>query len=143
MSKGWSVQYRLPSVDEIEEDTSLIGDVLAYMNSPQGELFLEVGEATSGVLESADVDAKERQIIWDDGERLSISAAAQRIGVEYPEYPLDIIEKNVIIWLESEFAPTSYTREQLDELDRLTEAWIQDHKRQPKPAAKRSRTRHS
>jgi hypothetical protein len=143
VSKGWSVQYRLPSVDEIEEDTSLIGDVLAYMNSPQGELFLEVGEATSGVLESADVDAKERQIIWDDGERLSISAAAQRIGVEYPEYPLDIIEKNVIIWLESEFAPTSYTREQLDELDRLTEAWIQDHKRQPKPAAKRSRTRHS
>jgi hypothetical protein len=143
VSKGWSVQYRLPSVDEIEEDTSLIGDVLAYMNSPQGELFLEVGEATSGVLESADVDAKERQIIWDDGERLSISAAAQRIGVEYPEYPLDIIEKNVIIWLESEFAPTSYTREQLDELDRLTEAWIQDHKRQPKPAAKRSKTRHS
>ncbi|HWJ19640.1 MAG TPA: hypothetical protein VNR65_13025, partial [Geobacterales bacterium] len=92
MSKGWSVQYRLPSVDEIEEDTSLIGDVLAYMNSPQGELFLEVGEATSGVLESADVDAKERQIIWDDGEPLSISASAQRIGVEYPEYPLDMIE---------------------------------------------------
>ena len=143
MSKGWSIEYRLPSVDEIEEDTSFIGDFLAYMNSPEGELFLEVGEDVSAMLESADVDAKERQIIWDDGERLSISAAAQRIGVEYPEYPLDIIEKNVIIWLESEFAPTSYTREQLDELDRLTEAWIQDHKRQPKPAAKRSRTRHS
>jgi hypothetical protein len=143
VSKGWSIQYRLPSADEIEEDTSFIGDVLAYMNSPEGELFLEVGEDASAMLETADVDAKERQIIWDDGERLSISASAHRIGLEHPEYPLDIIEKNVIIWLESEFAPPSYTREQLDELDRLTEAWIQDHKRQAKPAAKRSRTRHS
>ena len=143
MSKGWSVEYRLPSVDEIEEDTSVIGDVLAYMNSPQGELFLEVGEIVSDVLERADVGAKERQIIWEDGERLSIAASAQRIGVEHPEYPLDIIEQNVIIWLESEFAPPTYTPEQLDELDRLTEAWIKDHKRQAKRAAKSSRTRHS
>ena len=143
MGKGWSVEYRLPSVDEIEEDTSVIGDVLAYMNSPQGELFLEVGEIVSDVLERADVGAKERQIIWEDGERLSIAASAQRIGVEHPEYPLDIIEQNVIIWLESEFAPPTYTPEQLDELDRLTEAWIKDHKRQAKRAAKSSRTRHS
>jgi len=143
VSKGWSIQYRLPSPDEIEEDTSLIGDVLAYMNSPEGELFLEVGEDVSTILDNTDVDAKRRQIIWDDGERLSISASAQRIGVEYPDYPLDIIEKNVIIWLESEFAPESYTPEQLDELDRLTEAWIRDHKRQAKKAEKGSRTRHS
>ena len=143
MSKGWSVEYRLPSADEIEEDTSFIGDVLAYMNSPEGELFLEVGEIVSDVLERADVGTKERQIIWEDGERLSITASAQRIGVEHPEYPLDIIEKNVIIWLESEFAPESYTPEQLDELDRLTEAWIRDHKRQAKKAEKGSRTRHS
>jgi hypothetical protein len=143
VSKGWSVEYRLPSVDEIEEDTSFIGDVLAYMNSPEGELFLEVGEIVSVVLEQADVDAKERQIIWDNGERLSIAASAQRIGVEHPEYPFDIIEQNVVIWLESEFAPPTYTPEQFEELDRLTQAWIQDHKRQVKRARKRSRTRHS
>src|ERR1035438_5725042 len=117
MSKGWSVEYRLPSVDEIEEDTSLIGDVLAYMNSPEGELFLEVGEIVSVMLEQADVDATERQIIWDNGERLSIAASAQRIGVDHPDYSLDIIEQNVIIWLESEFAPPTYTTAQLDELD--------------------------
>jgi hypothetical protein len=89
----------LPSVDDIEEDTSLIGDVLAYMNSPEGELFIEVGDIVSGMLEQADVDAKERQIIWDNGDRLSIGACAQRIAVEHPEYPLDIIAENVIIWL--------------------------------------------
>src|SRR5664279_90789 len=108
ISKGWSVEYRLPSADEIEEDTSFIGDVLAYMNSPEGELFLEVGEIVSDVLERANVDAKERQIIWEDGERLSIAASAQRLGVEHPEYPLGIIEQNVVIWLESEFAPPTY-----------------------------------
>ena len=58
MSKGWSIQYRLPSPDEIEEeDTSFIGDVLAYMNSPEGELFLEVGEDVSAILDNTDVDA--------------------------------------------------------------------------------------
>jgi hypothetical protein len=143
VSKGWSIEYRLPSVDEIEEDPSFIGDVLAYMNSPEGELFIEVGDTVSDVLERADVDAKERQIIWDNGERLSIAASAQRIGVEHPDYPLGVIEQNVIIWLESEFAPPAYTPEQLDELDQLTEAWIQDHKRQVKRAQKGSRTRHS
>jgi len=143
VGKGWSVEYRLPSVDEIEEDTSLIGDVLAYMNSPEGELFIEVGDIVSDMLEQADVDAKERQIIWDNGDRLSIGACAQRIAVEHPEYPLDIIAENVIIWLESEFAPSTYTPEQLEELDRLTEAWIRDHKREAKRAEKGSRTRHS
>jgi hypothetical protein len=136
VSKGWSVEYRLPSVDEIDEDTSFIGDVLAYINSPEGELFIEVGEIVSVTLEQAEVDAKERQIIWENGERLSISASAQRVGVEHPEYPLDIIEQNVIIWLESEFAPPTYTPEPFDELDRRTQASVQDHKRQAKRAEK-------
>lgn len=143
MGKGWSVDYRSPSVDEIEEDSSFIGDLLAYMNSPEGELFIEVGDIVTIMLEQADVDAKERQIIWDNGDRLSIAASAQRIAVEHPEYPLDLIAQNVIIWLESEFAPPTYTPEQLDELDRLTEAWIRDHKRAAKRAEKASRTRHS
>jgi hypothetical protein len=58
---------------------------------------LEVGEIVSVLLKQAGVDAKERQIIWKNGKRLSISASAQRIGVKHPEYLLDIIEQNVII----------------------------------------------
>jgi hypothetical protein len=37
------------------------------MNSPRGELSAEVCETVSVVLERAGVDAKNRQIIWDDG----------------------------------------------------------------------------
>ena len=140
MSKGWSVEYRFPS---IEEDPSFIDDVLEYANSPEGVLFSEVGDTVSAMLERADVDAKQRQIIWEDGERLSIAASARRIGAEHPDYPLNFIEEHVIEWLEGEFAPPSYSREQFDELDRLTEAWVEDHKRQVKAARKTSRTRHS
>jgi hypothetical protein len=78
--KGWSIEYRLPSIEEIEDDPSFVDDVLEYANSPEGLLYSEVSDTVSDVLERADVDAKERQIIWEDGERLSITASAQRIG---------------------------------------------------------------
>jgi len=142
-AKGWSIEYRLPSIEEIEDDPSFVDDVLEYANSPEGLLYSEVSDTVSEVLERADVDAKVRQIIWEDGQRLSIAASAQRIQAEHPGYPLDLIEEHVIEWLEGEFAPPTYSREQLDELDRRTEAWVKDHQRQVKAAGKRSRTRHS
>ena len=43
---------------------------------------------------------------------------------------MDLIETHVIGWLEMEFAPPTYTPDQLDELDQLTEAWVEDHERQ-------------
>ena len=141
--KGWSIEYRLPSIEEIEDDPSFIDDVLEYANSPEGLLYSEVSDTVSEVLERADVDAKERQIIWEDGQRLSIAASAQRIQTEHPGYPLDLIEERVIEWLEGEFAPPTYTRDQLDELDRLTELWVEHHRRQAEAAKKRPRTRHS
>jgi hypothetical protein len=76
------------------------------MNSPRGELSAEVSETVTIVLERADVDAKSRQIIWEDGKRLSISASAQRIHVEYPNFPMDLIETRVIGWLGMEFGAT-------------------------------------
>jgi hypothetical protein len=145
MSKGWSIEYRLPSIEEIEaaEDPLFVDDVLVYANSPEGLLYSEVSDAVWDVLERADVDAKERQIIWDDGERLSITASAQRIRADHPDYPLSFIEEHVIEWLLGGFVPPTYTPEQFDELDRLTEAWAEDQKRQAKGPQKGSRTRHS
>jgi hypothetical protein len=62
VSKGRSVRYRFPSIEEIEEDPSFIDDVLEHANSPA----------------------------------LSITASAQRIGAEYPDYPLNFIDEHVI-----------------------------------------------
>ena len=105
---------------------------MEYMSSPRGQLSDEVREVTWQILEEVDVDAADRKLIWDDGKRLSIDESVQRIHQEYPEYPVDLIEARVVSWLEMEFTPEVWTQDQMDELDRLTEAWVDDHNGQRK-----------
>jgi hypothetical protein len=56
----------------------------------------------------SDVDAKSRQIISEDGRRLSISASAQRIHDEHTDFPIDLIEIHVMCWLEMEFCSADF-----------------------------------
>ena len=94
---------------------------------PRGQLSDEVREATWQRLKKVDVDATDRKLIWEDGKRLSIDESVQRIRGDYPDFPVELTETHLIAWLEMEFAPKSYSREQLDELDRLTEKWVNAH----------------
>ena len=125
------------------EDNPFVEDFVEWMGSPEGQLSSEVSDAVWMLLEQTDVDAKNRKLIWKDGKRLSITESVERIHVDYPDFPLEMIEEHLIGWLEMEFAPPTYSQEQLDELDRLTEEWIDDHERQAEGARKRGRTRHS
>jgi hypothetical protein len=125
------------------EDNPFVEDLLEWMHSAEGQLSDQVREAVWPLLDKAGVDAKKRKIIWQDGNGLSISEAVQRIHAEHPELPLELIEEHLISWLEMEFAPEHYSEEQLDELDRLTEKWIEDHERRADTAQRRGRTRHS
>lgn len=114
---GWNIFENNPFIEGFAE----------WMDSSDGELFDEVRELTWQSLKNVDVDASARKLIWEDGKRLSIDQSVQRIHADYPEFPLDLIEYKVIAWLEMGFAPESYSQEQLHELDRLTEQWIDDH----------------
>ena len=67
-------------------------------------------------------------------KRLDLDESVQNIQIDYPDLPLELIESRLISWLDSEYAPPSYTAEQFDELDRLTERWINDHS--PRSAAR-------
>ena len=125
------------------EDNPFLDGFLDWMGSPEGALSNEVSDAVWRLLEKTDVDAKRRKIIWGDGKKLSITASVQRIHADYPNFPLEMIEEHLINWLEMEFAPPTYSQKQLDELDRLTEKWVDDHERQAEPSRKRERTRHS
>ena len=125
------------------EDNPFVEDFLHWMGSPEGALSNEVLDIVWPLLEKAGVDPKHRKIIWEDGQRLSITESVQRIHDHYPDLPLELIETHLIGWLEMEFAPPDYSQKQLDELDRLTEKWIDDHERQAAAARKRGRTRHS
>lgn len=125
------------------ENSAFAEGFLHWMDSPEGERSSEVLDTVWPLLEKADVDAKNRNIIWEDGQRLSITESVQRIHAQYPDLPLKLIETHLIGWLEMEFAPSTYSQKQLDELDRLTERWIKDHERQATTRRKRGRTRHS
>ena len=115
------------------ENNPFIDGLFEYMDSPRGQLADEVREVTWQLLEKVDVDANKRKLIWEDGRRLSIDESVQRIHAQCLEYPVDMIESCLISWLEGEFAPESYSQEQLDELDQLTEKWVDDHNGQRKP----------
>jgi hypothetical protein len=125
------------------EDNPFVDDFLDWMGSDEGQQSIDALDVVWMVLETADVDAKNRKIIWDDGQRLSITESVDRIHADHPDLPLEAIESKVISWLEMGFDPETYTQDQLDELDRLTEKWIADHKKQAKSARKRARTPHS
>jgi len=116
--------------ESLFENNPFIEGLFEYMNSPRGQLSDEVREVTWQILGKVDVDATNRKLIWDDGKRLSIDESVQRIQCEYAEFPVDLIEARLIAWLEMEFAPEAWTQQQLDELDRLTEEWVNDHNSQ-------------
>ena len=109
------------------ENNPFIEGLFEYMDSPRGQLADEVRQVTWQILETVDVDAAERKLIWEDGRRLSIDESVQRIHAECPEYPVDLIEGRLISWLEMEFTPKDYSQEQMDAMDRLTEAWVDEH----------------
>ena len=130
---GWSVFDSNPFIEGF----------LEWMDSPEGQLSDEVREFAWRSLQNVDVDANHRKLVWDDGKRLSIDESVQRIHREHPEFPFDLIEDHLIGCLEMDFAPEGYSQEQLDELDRLTEAWIDDHYRNRKSWRKSVKTPHS
>jgi hypothetical protein len=87
------------SVASSRHDATLIYGVAAAFDdefrdggrSPRGELSAEVRETVWALLERADVDAQSRQIIWEDGKRLSVSASVQRIHEGCADFPIDLI----------------------------------------------------
>ena len=109
------------------ENNPFIDGLFEWMDSPQRQLSEAVRETTWHYLQNVDVDAIHRKLIWDDGKRLSIDESVQRFLGDFPDFPVELIETHLIAWLEMEFAPNSYSQEQIDELDRLTEGWVNDH----------------
>ena len=118
------------------ENNPFIEELFEWMDSSRGQLSDAVREAAWQVLEKVDVDATNRKLIWEDGRRLSIDESVQRIHSDYPELPVELIETHLIAWLEMEFSPKTYSQQQLDELDRLTETWVNNHYGQRQTALK-------
>jgi len=98
------------------EDNPFLDGFAEWMDSAEGELSGEVLDAVWTLLETANVNAKQRKIIWEDGKRLSIPESVQRIHANNPDFPPELIEEHLIGWLQMEYAPPDYSEKQLDEL---------------------------
>ena len=83
------------------EKGSFLDDFLEWMDSSEGQQSIEAHDLVFDALENAGVDPRQRKIVWDDGQRLSIQQSAERIHAGHTDIPLDQIEIHVVGWLES------------------------------------------
>ena len=70
--------------DRPPEGDSFIEGLFQWMDSPEGELSQEVREMVWPLLDSTQVDAAGRKLIWSDGKCLDIDQTVRRIHEECP-----------------------------------------------------------
>ena len=124
------------------EENPFAEGLFEWTDSPEEELSNAAPDALFDALAKADIDPRKRKIVWKDGQRLSIPETEQRIHASNPDLAPELIESHVLEWLEG-FAPESYSERQLEELDRLTDKWVDDRERKSEAESKQPRTRHS
>jgi hypothetical protein len=117
------------------EDNPFIEGFLEWMDAPEGRQSIEASDLVFDAVGDAEVDARQRKIVWADGKRLSIEQSAERTRAEHPDVPRDLIETHVVGWLES-CVPESCSERQLEELDRLIEPWLDEYERKSRAAGR-------
>ena len=136
-------QRREQPQDSIFADNPFLDGLFEWMDSPEGQKSIEVRDVLWNLLEHAQLDAKQRKLIWPDAERLDLEQSIQRVQKKYPDFPRDEVEEFLLDWIDMGYDPENYSQTQLDELDSLTERWVADHLRMTKASKKQKRTRHS
>ena len=61
------------------------------------EQFAEFSDTLCDVMEDVQLDARKRQFIWPDGERLDIVQSIARIHQRYPDMRRDWIEEYLLL----------------------------------------------
>jgi hypothetical protein len=115
-------QRREQPQDSIFANNPFVDGFFEWMGSREGQQCIEVRDVLWDLLEDVQLDAKQRQLIWPDAERLDLEQSIQRIQKLYPDLPRDEVEEFVLNWIER---------------------WVADHLRKAKASKKRKRTRHS
>jgi hypothetical protein len=110
-------------------ESEFLGDIFDDLDSEEIQLAFEVQDVLQELLIKADVNAKAREIIWEDGQRLSLRDSLQRLVQACPQYPFEMLERQLIVWLEH-FPPDSYSQAQMDEYEVLSERWLDDYVRE-------------
>ena len=91
---SWGWGRRVIDVGPIEDE------FLQWMGSPEGVLSQDALDVVWPILDTTQVDAKARKLIWPDGKGLSIEHTVRRIHKDHPEFSRELIKDKVIGWLE-------------------------------------------
>src|SRR6202051_5123021 len=132
-----------PEAESIFANNPFIEGLFEWMDSPEGQQSIAVRDVLWDLLEGVQVDAKQRQLIWPGAkrtarkERLDLDQSVQRIQKMCPEFPGGEIEEFLLDWIDMGYDPEHYSQAQLDELDKLTERWVADHRRKAKTSKNR------
>jgi hypothetical protein len=98
----------------------------SWPDSPEGALWCDMSAKLEVFLKDLVLDAKERKFLWPDAKRLDLDKSVRRIHQKYPEFPEPNIMDFLIFWIRALYVPKGYTKSQMDELERLTERWVED-----------------
>ena len=107
----------------------LVDDSSGWSDIPDDPLSIQATQTVSDMLDKATLNPRKRKIIWPDGQKLSINLSVKRIHDQHPAFALDQIEANVIDWLLQVIPSATYDEQQLTELNRLTQKWINTYER--------------
>jgi hypothetical protein len=106
-------------------DNPAADDFLEWMDSPTGQRYIGVSDVLRTLMRDVQLDAKGRKFVWSEAEPLSIDQSVRHIREQHPDFTADEIRRFLISWIEN-YAPDDYTEEQLDELDSLADAWVDE-----------------
>ncbi|HWN49556.1 MAG TPA: hypothetical protein VNO18_06955 [Xanthobacteraceae bacterium] len=111
-------------------DETFCEEMSEWFDSPEGELWTDMSDTLEVLLKDVRLDAGRRRFLWPEAKRLNLKQSAKRIHQQYPNFPEDKIEEFLIYWIQALYVPEGYSESQMDELERLTEQWAEDHSRQ-------------
>jgi len=135
-AKGWpkrSYAIGKPRKEEEPEgmllwmpDETFCEEMSEWWDSPEGELWMEMSITLKELLKDVGLDAGQRKFLWPEANRLDLNQSVRRINQQYPGFPEDKIEEFLIDWIQTGYVPEGYSESQMDELERLTEQWVED-----------------
>jgi hypothetical protein len=107
------------------EDNPFVDGLLEWMDSPEGEEYVELSDVLWPAMKDVRLDANQRRFAWSGGVARSFDESASLLHSDHPEFALKDVRDFLISWIELH-APEGMSQQELDELDRLAKKWVRE-----------------